>query len=113
MQEMLGPEVDLQQAVMERRGGAAYDFNGELLEQVLSRAAEADERTTVALSLLFLSPGRHAGQGGDIDQICRSVRQHHPRLRIISSSLVAEHPDLTGILLDRLRSGLGVTEIPL
>jgi sirohydrochlorin ferrochelatase len=111
MQEMLGPEVDLQQAVMERRKGAAYDFNGELLEQVLRRAAEADEQSTVTLSLLFLSPGRHAGQGGDIDQICRSVHQRHPQLQIRSSGLVGAHPDLTGILLDRLRSGLGDTEI--
>ena len=91
---------------MERRQGADYDFNGELLEQVLERLAEADGQAAVALSLLFLSPGRHAGPGGDIVTICAGVRQRHPGLRIVLSELVGSHPDLTGILLDRLRTGL-------
>ncbi|MEJ2591100.1 MAG: CbiX/SirB N-terminal domain-containing protein [Candidatus Thiodiazotropha sp.] len=106
MQARLGPDTEILQAVMERRQGADYDFNGELLEHQLIRLAEADDQAAVALSLLFLSPGRHAGPGGDIEAICAGVRQRHPGLRIVLSELVGSHPELTGILRDRLRTGM-------
>jgi sirohydrochlorin ferrochelatase len=106
MRVRLGPAVELLQAVMERRHGKDYDFNGELLETLLNRLAEADDGTAVYISQLFLSPGRHAGPGGDIETICATARQRHPGLRIILSELVGSHPALTGILLDRLQAGL-------
>lgn len=106
MQARLGPDTELLQAVMERRQGADYDFNGELLKTLLGQIAEADDGSAVCISQLFLSPGRHAGPGGDIETICAAIRQRHPRLRIILSELVGSHPGLIGILLDRLREGL-------
>ena len=62
--------------------------------------------TPITLSLLFMSPGRHAGVGGDIETICERVRQLHPRLAISLSPLVGGHPLLAEILLDRLDSTL-------
>lgn len=106
LRRLLDPAIDLQEAVMERREGAAYDFNGELLESLLTRIAQADDETPIALSLLFMSPGRHAGPGGDIEEICARVRQLHPHLQIAISPLVGEHPLLMEILLDRLGSSL-------
>jgi hypothetical protein len=106
LSQILGPDRELQEAVMERREGSDYDFSGELLEQVLLRAAERDARTPVALSMLFLSPGRHAGPGGDIEAICRQVSELRPGWPILISGLIGEHEGLIGILHDRLRSGL-------
>ncbi len=106
MRRILGPEVELQEAVMERREGEAYAFNGELLEQLFRQSGESDARTPLALSLLFLSPGRHAGPGGDIEAICQRARERHPGWPILTSGLVGEHPGLIPILGDRLRAGL-------
>lgn len=103
---LLGTGPRLEEAVMERREDAAYDFNGELLEAVLERLARRDDSGPIALSLLFMSPGRHAGGGGDIETICERVRQRHPGLSLCLSRLVGEHPGLVPILLDRLDHGL-------
>ena len=98
----LGPGVALEQAAMERRPGSDYDFNGPLLEDLLRRLASADSRTPITLAMLFLSPGRHAGPGGDIDRIRASVTADHPGLQIHTSPLVGSHPALVDILLARL-----------
>ncbi len=104
LRHRLGPQVTLYEAVMERRGGVQYDFNGELLEEVLRREGERDSHSPIALSLLFLSPGRHAGPGGDIETICERIRQQFPHWPIRTSGLVGDHPDLIPILKDRLDS---------
>lgn len=106
MRRMLGPEVELLEAVMERRAGAEYDFNGQLLEEVLQQAGEEDDSDPVAVSQLFLSPGRHAGSGGDIETICGRVAEAHPGWRILTSGLIGEHEGLIDILRDRLESAL-------
>ena len=66
-------------ASMERRAGAEYDFNEPLLATRLRTppCAEGD----VVVLLQFLSPGRHAGEGGDIAEICTSAEKENPRLR--------------------------------
>ncbi|NEX23248.1 cobalamin biosynthesis protein CbiX [Thiorhodococcus mannitoliphagus] len=102
LQERLEEEVRLEQAVMERREGAAYDFNGPLLEDLLGRLAEEDATAPVTLSMLFLSAGRHAGPEGDIRDICRRVSACHPGLEVRISPLVGDHPGLVDILLARL-----------
>ena len=103
---LLGPDVTLAEAVMERRKGSDYDFNGELLQQVLSRMAAEDDRSPIALSLLFISPGRHAGSGGDIEAICRRVTTQYPQLPIEIGGLVGEHEGLIPILQQRLNAVL-------
>ena len=106
LQSRLGPPLKLLQAAMERREDNLYDFNGEPLEHVLEQAAVEDAETPMFLSLLFLSPGRHAGRGGDIESICDVVRRRHPHLSIATSALIGEHPELIVILRDRLATGL-------
>ncbi|MFD2110649.1 sirohydrochlorin chelatase [Thiorhodococcus fuscus] len=98
--ERLGPDVQLQEAVMERRPGAAYDFNGPLLEAVLDRIAR-ENRGPILLSMLFLGPGRHAGPGGDIRDICDAIQGRHPGLQLHIAPLVGTHPGLIDILLSR------------
>jgi sirohydrochlorin ferrochelatase len=102
MRAMLGTAVE--EAVMERRPGPAYDFNGPLLETVLHRLAEADPSGPVGLAMLFLSAGRHAGAGGDVEQICRQVQAEHPGLAVAISPLVGSHPAILDILEDRYRA---------
>lgn len=101
----LGDAVTVAEAVMERRAGQEYDFNGTLLERRLEDLARADPATPVFLSLLFLGAGRHAGGGGDIDDIRRGVERRHAGFRTIATDLVGGHPDLVEILADRLRAG--------
>jgi sirohydrochlorin ferrochelatase len=60
----------------------------------------------VVLAMLFLSPGRHAGVGGDISGICADVQQQATGLRITPTPLVGEHPLLIDILHDRLQEVL-------
>ncbi|UHD18297.1 sirohydrochlorin chelatase [Thiocapsa bogorovii] len=97
-----GPDVTLGEAVMERRSGAEYDFNGELLEDRLRALAAEDISTPVILAMLFLSPGRHAGPRGDIAEICLSVEREHPGFRVHPSGLVGDHPRLLDILAARM-----------
>jgi sirohydrochlorin ferrochelatase len=103
MRERFGPGVTLQEAVMERRAGSEYDFNGALLEERLQIMAREDPQRTVLLAMLFLSPGRHAGPGGDIEEIGQRVMQAYPGFRVIPTALVGEHEGLVDILADRLR----------
>ncbi|SDX53514.1 sirohydrochlorin chelatase [Thiocapsa roseopersicina] len=97
-----GPRIELGEAVMERRPGAEYDFNGELLEDRLRALAAENISTPVILSMLFLSPGRHAGPGGDIAEICASVERDNPGFRVHPSALVGGHPRLLDILTARV-----------
>jgi sirohydrochlorin ferrochelatase len=106
LRELLPPAVALGQAVMERRQGAEYDFNGQLLGDLLDICAARQPDTAVALAMMFISPGRHAGPGGDIEQICAEAMVRHPGLRVVASPLVGEHPLLVQILRDRLDAAL-------
>ncbi|MCW9059056.1 MAG: cobalamin biosynthesis protein CbiX [Gammaproteobacteria bacterium] len=107
MRERLGPGISLQEAVMERRAGSEYDFNGALLEERLQAMAREHPHQTVILAMLFFSPGRHAGAGGDIEEICQRVMQAAPGFRVIPTALVGEHEGLVDILADRLREAEG------
>ena len=102
----LPEHVQLLQAAMERRPGPEYDFNGPLLQDLLEELARENELVNIAISMLFISPGRHAGKGGDIAGICDQAMQHHPGLTIHISPLVGDNPLLTDILLNRLQSTL-------
>lgn len=100
------PRQTLSDACMERRKSKQYDFNGILLEDELVTIAEKanDETVNVIVSLLFTSPGTHAGEGGDIAMICEAASQQHPHLNIYLTPLVGESPILIDILIDRIKS---------
>lgn len=103
VQDKLPEEVFLEQAVMERREGKEYDFNGDLLEDWLSQKAQSGE-THATVILMFFLPGRHAGEGGDIIEICKAVTDKYPDFNIVISPLITEHPDIVSILSKRLKT---------
>jgi len=74
-------------ASMESPEGHPFSFNRPLLREALADLA-ASGATDVVLAPLFLSPGRHAGPGGDLAQIARGF----PQLRSHFTALVGTHP---------------------
>ena len=105
VQQVLGERVHLEQACMERREGSEYDFNGELLENWLIRQAQTGIKSAI-VSMMFLLPGRHAGAGGDIVEICERVMQSYPDFVVKLTPLVAEHDGLVDLLCSRLQAPL-------
>lgn len=95
--------TDVRPCSMERREGAAYDFNEPLLERLLGRPGF--ERHVI-VSMLFLQPGRHAGPGGDVASICQEAEQTCPGLQTYCTDLVGSHPALIDLLAERLQAGL-------
>lgn len=94
----------LYEAVMERRRGKEYDFNGKLLEEVLDEIAATEPRARVVVSLLFVSPGRHAGDKGDIVRICKQAQTKHRNMHVTLTPLVGDHPALLDLLHQRYLS---------
>ena len=88
---------------MERRDGDEYAFNEPLLERVIGSEGFQNE---VIVSMLFASPGRHAGPGGDVAKICEEAAQSHPDLQWQMSDLVAGHDGIIDILADRFEEGM-------
>ena len=101
VQNKLPSEYVVDQAVMERREGAEYDFNGSLLAEILEKKA-LEGVNNIAVILLFFLPGRHAGEGGDIVEICDEVTQRYTDFEVQLSPLIAEHPQFVEILIKRL-----------
>lgn len=105
LERLFGIDVKLSQAVMERRKGKKYDFNGELLEGWLIKKARSGEKSAI-VCMMFLLPGRHAGPGGDIEEMCTSIMQQYTDFKILITPLVGEHPKLVPLLLSRLKDVL-------
>ncbi|MDQ7728917.1 CbiX/SirB N-terminal domain-containing protein [Halomonas sp. SpR8] len=102
---LLGEEVAcVAAASMERREGEEYRFNEPLLENLL--VTPEFKAGPVLLAMLFLSPGRHAGEGGDIAEICAAAEQQHPELSVTTTKLVGEHQGIVDILHSRLRQAI-------
>ncbi len=101
VQKLIGTEYKLSQAVMERRSGNKYDFNGVTLAQWLKEMAKSGEESVV-VAQLFLLPGKHAGKGGDIEKICNDVTTNYPEFKIFITELISDHPALIQILNRRL-----------
>ncbi|MEX1211337.1 MAG: CbiX/SirB N-terminal domain-containing protein [Balneolaceae bacterium] len=101
---LLDNSVRVVPAAMERRDGSEYDFAGPLLEDLLGRTDTWP--MPVTLSMLFLSPGRHAGPDGDVAAICRAAEERHPGLSTVMSGLVGEHDAVVDVLADRLEKVL-------
>lgn len=85
---------------MERRPGAGYEFNEPLLATLLARAPF--NAGPVVVAQLFLQPGRHAGDAGDIAQICRAAEAVSPSLRIVRTAPLGTHPCLVELLARRI-----------
>ena len=88
---------------MESRDGDEYSFNKPLLENILG---STDFDKDVVLSMLFISPGRHAGKGGDVDEICEDAKTKNLGLRTFMTGLFSEHSGAIDVLDARLQEGL-------
>ena len=106
LRSRLAAGIQVEEAAMERRAGPQYDFNGDLLLEVLRRLACADSQSPVFVAPLFLFAGRHAGPGGDLDEIAGAVKAEYPALRIALTGLVGDHPALLDILASRYQETL-------
>lgn len=99
-----GEVASVQGASMERREGPEYDFNEPLLEKL--KAADGAHSRVLVCAMFFLLPGRHAGDGGDVHEICDGLIESG-RFKVIERTpLLAEHPTLINILADRLSAAL-------
>jgi sirohydrochlorin ferrochelatase len=92
---------------MERREGAEYDFNDPLLESLLEKWAGAGVREII-LSQFFLLPGRHAGPGGDLEQIVQPFTDRLPELSVYRADNLGTHPLVMDILRERMTEAVGV-----
>lgn len=90
-------------ASMERRQGEDYAFNEPLLETALRPPFCPAKQVIVAM--LFLSPGRHAGEAGDVATILREAEaSSHGGLITAMTPLLGEHPALLDLLEAAYRS---------
>ncbi len=106
--EMLGDDAGpLAAASMESPGVPGFDFCRPLLSDAL--AAPGFDSGDVLIAPLFLSPGRHAGPGGDLAGIARAAQARSPSLRCHFTELVGSHPIaveyLSGALMEALGAG--------
>lgn len=96
--------------------GGEHPHNHPLLAESLAALATAEHAASasprahgslnVVVALLFLSPGRHAGAGGDIAQICGAAETAHPSLLCDLTDLVGTHPLAATALVAALRDTL-------
>ena len=89
---------------MERRDGAQYDFNEPLLERIGKIAVGGSG--DLVLAMFFLLPGRHAGAGGDVAEICQGLLDAGQFRRIRQTPLLGSHLKIVEILNDRLAAVL-------
>lgn len=89
-------------ASMERREGDQYAFNEPLLETALQTLAENGE-DEIVVALQFLFAGRHAGEQGDIAQICAAVKEKYPRLKTATTRPIGESTEILQLLERRFR----------
>ena len=103
---LLGEEVaGLWACSMERRPEPDYAFNEPLLETLL-RDETAVPSGDVVVAQFSLSPGRHAGAGGDVDEICREAERVRPGLRVHLTEPLGEHPLVLDLLEQRFRQAI-------
>jgi sirohydrochlorin ferrochelatase len=89
-------------ASMESPAGPDYAFNQPLLAGLLgSPGFGAGE---VVIAPLFLAPGRHAGAGGDLEEIAQAAQARIPGLRCHFTGLLGSHPLAISLLARSLRA---------
>jgi len=110
VRDLLGSEVAAVAACsMERREGDAYAFNEPLLENL--GGLDDWRGSHLVVALFFLLPGRHAGAGGDVAEICDTLMKNGDFNSIHQTPLMGEHPLLIDILEDRLNTALQELQI--
>lgn len=97
--------------------GGAHAHNHPLLAEALVAlsappSSPKPARTDVVVALLFLSPGRHAGPGGDIAQICGAAEDSSPSLCCHLTDLVGTHPLAAPALAAALQNALSNLHAP-
>jgi sirohydrochlorin ferrochelatase len=105
-----GLAASVQAASMERKPGDEYAFADPLLDAALRdlvatqrQSAGSDSDIDVVLCMMFLGPGTHAGEGGDIDRICAAVGG----VRVHRTRLFGQCEGLVDILETRYREAVG------
>ncbi len=103
LEEVLREETEaVGVASMERREGDEFAFNEPLLAARL-RTPPFDSGEVVVL-LQFLSPGRHAGPGGDVAEICAAAEAERVGLATVMSDPIADDARLVTVLERRARA---------
>ena len=106
-QRLAGSIGPLSAASMESPDGPESGFSRPLLCDVL--ASPGFSSGDVLVAPLFLSPGRHAGPGGDLARIARAAQARAPALHCHFTELVGSHPVaiecLSGSLMAALAAG--------
>ena len=82
-----------------------FDFNDPLLVDLL-QDRNLVPAGDIVVALLFLSPGRHAGIGGDVEMICEEARRDRSDLRTFLTDPLGEHPAIVDLLEQRVRECL-------
>ena len=90
---------------MERREGEAYVFNEPLLETIPDYLG-LKPNESLMVAMFFLMPGRHAGDGGDVDAILQSLQKQNKICSYKKTELIATHPIIIDLLADRVKSVL-------
>jgi len=103
----IGP---LAAASMEAPDGPESGFSRPLLCDAL--AAPGFDSGDVLIAPLFLSPGRHAGPGGDLERAARAAQARQPALRCHFTGLVGSHPAAIELLSRALMEALGAGARP-
>jgi sirohydrochlorin ferrochelatase len=101
---LAGETAGVDVASMERREGDEFAFNEPLLETRLT-TPPFDSGEVVVL-LQFLSPGRHAGPGGDVAEICAAAEARRPGLKTVMSDPIADDPRLIEVLARRVETAI-------
>ena len=95
-------------ASMERRPGDEYAFNEPLLATRLATEPFAEGEVIVALQ--FLSPGRHAGPGGDVAEICEAAEAAATAagkvLHTAMTATLADDARVADVLARRAKAGM-------
>ena len=97
--------LKVQACSMERREGSAYAFNEPLLENIKKLPKQISGRDLI-VAMFFLLPGRHAGAGGDVDDILQGLKDEGAIKDCYKTNLLGQHPMLLDILKDRVEERL-------
>ncbi len=109
-ESLVGLAGPVRAASMESPDGPEYDFNRPLFADLMRE--DGFSSGDVVVAPLFLSPGRHAGKGGDLETIAEHAAARVPGLKCHFTALVGSHPLTLETLADALARALRVGTHP-